>query len=86
MKLRTGKARGALPAALILGVAGLAVEAAERVNCYRRARRERAQLLALGERELRDIGISRVDAMREASRPLWSGCGPQDFDLRRPQP
>jgi uncharacterized protein YjiS (DUF1127 family) len=35
-----------------------------------RASQERAQLLALTDRELRDIGISRVDALREAERPL----------------
>jgi len=37
----------------------------------KRAAQERAQLLSLNERELRDIGISRVDAIREADRPLW---------------
>lgn len=37
----------------------------------RRAAEERAQLLALDERGLRDIGISRLDALREANRPLW---------------
>ena len=36
----------------------------------RRAAQERAQLLSLDERELRDIGITRVDALREADRPL----------------
>ncbi|HUK59187.1 MAG TPA: DUF1127 domain-containing protein [Stellaceae bacterium] len=34
-------------------------------------RRERAQLLQLTERELRDIGITRCDALREAAKPLW---------------
>ena len=33
-------------------------------------RREREQLLALSDRELRDIGITRVDALREASEKL----------------
>lgn len=37
----------------------------------RRAAVGRRELLALSERELRDIGISRVDAIREAERPLW---------------
>ena len=41
------------------------------VVALRRAAQERAQLLALDERGLRDIGISRVDALREADRPLW---------------
>ena len=37
----------------------------------KRAATERAQLLSLSDRDLRDIGISRVDALREADRPLW---------------
>jgi uncharacterized protein YjiS (DUF1127 family) len=35
-----------------------------------RASEERAQLLTLSERELRDIGINRIDAIREAEKPL----------------
>jgi len=42
----------------------------ETIADMHRASLERAQLLALNERELRDIGISRLDAIREASRPL----------------
>jgi uncharacterized protein YjiS (DUF1127 family) len=83
------KALGSAPAALVLGAAWLAVEALERLNCYRKARRERAQLLGLGERDLRDIGISRVDAIREAGRSAWSDCRRSafaGFDLGRPQP
>lgn len=38
---------------------------------YRCRCRERAQLLAMGERERRDIGISRYDALREAGKPFW---------------
>ncbi|MBP2311377.1 DUF1127 domain-containing protein [Azospirillum soli] len=34
-------------------------------------RRERAQLLSLTERELKDIGLTRYDAMMEARRPFW---------------
>jgi len=37
----------------------------------RQIQREREQLLALTDRELRDIGISRADAIHEARRPLW---------------
>ena len=33
--------------------------------------RERQALLALSDDELRDIGLSRADARREANRPLW---------------
>jgi uncharacterized protein YjiS (DUF1127 family) len=42
-------------------------------TAYRRARRERAQLLSLDERELHDIGLSRLDAVSAARRPLWRG-------------
>ncbi|MFZ4805878.1 MAG: DUF1127 domain-containing protein [Hyphomicrobiaceae bacterium] len=35
-----------------------------------RVRRERRQLLALDDRMLKDIGMSRGDAYAEASRPL----------------
>jgi uncharacterized protein YjiS (DUF1127 family) len=88
MAITLVKALGSAPAALVFGLAWLAVEALERFNCYRRARQERGQLLALGDRDLRDIGISRVDAFREANRSAWSGCrGPslRDIDLGRPQ-
>ncbi len=33
--------------------------------------RQRRQLLALDERTLKDIGISRIDALREANRHFW---------------
>lgn len=34
-------------------------------------RRERRSLSMLGERELKDIGLSRADVEWEASRPVW---------------
>jgi len=40
-------------------------------HAMRQASRERAQLLALSERDLRDIGITRMDALRAANQPLW---------------
>jgi hypothetical protein len=33
--------------------------------------RQRRQLLALDETKLRDVGISRTDALREANRQFW---------------
>lgn len=42
-----------------------------RLRLCHELQRERAQLLALNERELHDIGISRIDAVREARKPLW---------------
>ena len=34
-------------------------------------RDERRRLLALGDRALRDIGVSRVEAAREGYKPFW---------------
>jgi len=36
-----------------------------------RVYRERRALLALSDHALKDIGLSRADAYREASRPIW---------------
>jgi len=36
-------------------------------------RRSRAQLLTLGEHELKDIGISRAQALFEHDQPIWRG-------------
>ena len=44
---------------------------ATRLRLCRQIQRERAQLRALSDRELRDIGISRYDAFHEARKPLW---------------
>ena len=38
---------------------------------WRRTARERRQLQALNDRMLRDIGLAREDARREAARPFW---------------
>jgi uncharacterized protein YjiS (DUF1127 family) len=43
----------------------------EFVTAWLQRRRERAELLAMSERDLRDIGITRCDALREAAKPLW---------------
>jgi uncharacterized protein YjiS (DUF1127 family) len=32
---------------------------------------QRRELLALGDRERKDIGISAADALQEGSRPFW---------------
>ncbi len=34
-------------------------------------RRQRAELLSLTERELRDIGVTRYDALKEARKSIW---------------
>ncbi|MDG4553204.1 MAG: DUF1127 domain-containing protein [Candidatus Competibacter sp.] len=33
--------------------------------------RQRRELLALDDRMLKDIGLSRVDALRESGKPFW---------------
>ena len=40
-------------------------------RAYAQVRLARRQLLAMSERELRDIGINRLEALREAERPVW---------------
>lgn len=43
----------------------------DRLSLAYKIYRERRALLALSDYELKDIGLSRADAHREASRPLW---------------
>lgn len=74
MILGLGNALLAAPALVVFGLAWAAVELVERFACYRQARRERAQLLAMGERDLRDLGLSRVDALRLSTTPTWREC------------
>jgi uncharacterized protein YjiS (DUF1127 family) len=38
---------------------------------WRRRARDRYALLAMSERDLRDIGVTRFDAVREAEKPFW---------------
>jgi uncharacterized protein YjiS (DUF1127 family) len=38
---------------------------------WKQRARERALLLSLGERALRDIGLSRYDALHEGRKPFW---------------
>lgn len=38
---------------------------------YHQRYRQRRQLLALDRHALKDIGISRCDALREAQKPFW---------------
>jgi uncharacterized protein YjiS (DUF1127 family) len=45
--------------------------ALQRVRAWRARRRERRQLLGLGDAALKDLGLSRIDAWQEASKPFW---------------
>jgi uncharacterized protein YjiS (DUF1127 family) len=38
---------------------------------WRERRRSRQMLLTLGDRELRDIGLTRLDAWQEWRKPFW---------------
>jgi uncharacterized protein YjiS (DUF1127 family) len=49
----------------------LAVMACVRLLRWHELSRQRRALLALNERMLKDIGISRGEAVREARRPFW---------------
>jgi uncharacterized protein YjiS (DUF1127 family) len=42
-----------------------------RVNQWRKRARQRRDLLELDARQLRDIGLSRVDVVTECSKPFW---------------
>jgi uncharacterized protein YjiS (DUF1127 family) len=50
-----------------------AAAALDRLLGWHELARQRRALLALDDRMLKDIGITRADAEREASRPFWRG-------------
>ena len=68
----------ALPAARqrlasrLCGVQRLAALGLARLLHWHELARQRRALLALNDNMLRDIGICRAEAEREASRPFWS--------------
>jgi uncharacterized protein YjiS (DUF1127 family) len=64
-------ARKALPLRLRPGLAAWLLRAIEQVLGWQEVARQRRSLLELDERLLKDIGITRADALREASRPFW---------------
>jgi uncharacterized protein YjiS (DUF1127 family) len=64
-------ARKVLPLHLRPGLAAWLLRAVELVLGWQEVARQRRALLALDERLLKDIGITRADAVREASRPFW---------------
>jgi len=61
-----GRSPAVLPSLSRLAAQGLAL-----FRTWLELRRERNQLLSMGDRDLHDIGISRVDAVSAAERSLW---------------
>lgn len=47
----------------------------ERLQRWQQLRHERLQLWSLSDAALKDIGLSRADVEREASRPFWDDRG-----------
>ncbi|MEJ1337246.1 MAG: DUF1127 domain-containing protein [Candidatus Sedimenticola sp. (ex Thyasira tokunagai)] len=43
----------------------------EQLKCWYARHRQREQLLQMDDRALKDIGISRVDALSEGTKPFW---------------
>jgi uncharacterized protein YjiS (DUF1127 family) len=66
MKIRAALAK-AQPAALFAHLSLLWA----RFAAIRAVARQRRQLLMLSDAALKDIGISRADAEREAAQPFW---------------
>jgi uncharacterized protein YjiS (DUF1127 family) len=59
------------------GPQGLAAIGVARLLHWHELARQRRALLALSDDMLKDIGITRVEAEREARRPFWrDGIGP----------
>ena len=51
--------------------AGVLVRIADALVAWERRARERRTLGEMSEHMLKDLGISRVDARREAAKPFW---------------
>ena len=45
--------------------------AVAQVNRWRQLSKDRAELARLSNEQLRDIGLNRLDVLRETSRPFW---------------
>jgi uncharacterized protein YjiS (DUF1127 family) len=83
MQLRaTVAGREGLPSRLGRRLQRLAALGCARLLEWHELAQERRALLALDDRMLKDIGVTRAEAEREASRPFWS-YGP-DFRSDRP--
>jgi uncharacterized protein YjiS (DUF1127 family) len=54
-----------------ISAAAVATQLLSRAMLWLEVRRQRRQLQSLSDAMLRDIGLSRADAEREATRPFW---------------
>ena len=68
----TSPARNGMAFRLVRPLRSFAATACARLLRWHELTRQRRALLALSERMLKDIGISRAEAEREASRAFWS--------------
>jgi uncharacterized protein YjiS (DUF1127 family) len=51
----------------------LIARVARALAVWRRRARSRGELARLGERDLRDIGLTPAEAARECAKPFWRG-------------
>lgn len=65
-------ARNGMAFRLVRRLQSFAAVASARLLRWHELTRQRRALLALNERMLKDIGITRAEAEREARRPFWS--------------
>ncbi len=54
-----------------------------KIQFWREISRQRKQLSKMSDYLLKDIGISRTEADREAKRPFWDHAPVEDVSLRR---
>ena len=67
------RARHAMPLASTLRSAGVWLTLA--LLRWQELAQQRRRLLSLDDRMLKDIGLTRAEAMREGTRPLWDAPG-----------
>jgi uncharacterized protein YjiS (DUF1127 family) len=62
-----------IPTPPLWAAVGAAIDdAAAMLFAWHERARQRRELLALNDRELHDIGLSRADAATEGDKPFWS--------------
>ena len=66
-----GTRSGGAEATIESRLSRLVTAVTERLAEMGQKRRSRRMLLEMSDAQLKDIGISRADAYREASRPFW---------------